>query len=815
MKNVLNGYTLNIEPHEVVDRDIYVETLNNILSDMSSSNIVILKAQSAIGKSALVSKVLNEITSKQKIIRIKTLPINTSDKIDEWEYFKLIFERVNVVFNTYNLSFENYINSFKNKANNKMVLSYIVDHIFENVSQKHIIFPLIYLFASFYFKIGKFDVNRLIEDNSIQSRRIKYQYICYIFSQHKLVLSIDNIQNIDKHSLQDLLNLVNETQDNTTKYIFEYTISELNTDECCDIMANTFATTSISTKVFEVEKLDKSFIVDAVSRHMITPNSNWEFSKDLQEEYEKTNSGNIREMLDYSLHYSKTLERKNNDSQFTLNNILQLPDCAKLLLSFVINANGIISFNILNEIAKNIQLDVQEAKSVLLENLVIEEKDDCYYLSHASLADVWLKNAHLFEIFDNISFKELKKIYLHQISICEKNNQSYNQAWLNLILLYSKYEPNSLTKLFKYIDDDYNKSISPQNAWRYINQMLSVTKEQVMDYRELYFEFIRFCFENELYVEGYSIVEFLLTNDTVDNRSFLILHKAMYLSALDRHEANIAFSEEQLKYCTLHSKEYYNLKLILLSSYRSLHRLEECYKIHKEFLADRTLKNNREWGLFLRLCEMYLDRNISLKYLRKSVYFFEKRGETFQAGKSLISYSYILATQGKLKKALRKINLAQTYLKGKRMGNHMFLVNKAAIRLYSGDFSESVWELLNESEISTVVSFDKLAIIVNKLVWCIENENTERYHLLINAANELLKVEPDHHIHGLVYYNIYYLLKKKNAPNYKVYLQKAEDNKEFCKPIKARLDNTPTPETRFALTKPWHVCFLAYWTFDL
>jgi hypothetical protein len=78
-----------------------------------------------------------------------------------------------------------------------------------------------------------------------------------------------------------------------------------------------------------------------------------------------------------------------------------------------------------------------------------------------------------------------------------------------------------------------------------------------------------------------------------------------------------------------------------------------------------------------------------------------------------------------------------------------------------------------------------------------------------------LEIEPDKHVHGLFYYDSYYLLKNIDENDANKYLVKARELKSFCKPVKARLDNKVTPETRFALTKLWHVCFLAYWTYDL
>lgn len=813
-KNNICGYILNLEPDQIVDRDSYVEQIRNILQDKNTSNILVIVSQTAIGKSSLVNKALNDKDIAQTIIRIRTLPLNNSEKTDEWDFFKKIFETIKGEFvNDNAFSFESYINSFKNKTNNKAITTYIVDNVFNNMSNMHPIVPIIYLSANWYFKLGRFDINYLIDDNSIQSRRIKYQYVKYVLSHKNILIAMDNIQNIDKQSLNDVINLINETKDYGVKYIFEYTISDKQPINYCQLLCDNFSATSVKTELVHLKSLDKKYIVDAISRHLKSVTTDWDFSIKLQEEYEKRNSGNIREMLDFSICYSES--KKDNATEYTFENIMTLPESAKVLLAFVVNCNGVIDRGLLKEIESQIHLDVNEALSMLKSKLIVEDDDLEIKLSHASLADQWNRCDSKFENYNNIAYNTLQKYYNTIIEISKGTTSEYDTAWLNLIQLYSKYDSNKLIEVFKFLDRDCKKVISPQNAWHYIAQMIAVTEDNLSEYLNLYLDFVRFCFESELYNEGYSIVEMLISYKYPTIQNKLILYKAMYLSALDKHDENILYCENIIRNFEINSKEYFNLKLISLSSYRTLGMLDECYKIHKEFVNSSVLKKEYEWGYFLRLCEMYLDRKISPRFLKKSIRHFEKYADFVQAGKSLISYSYIIASQGKLKLAAKKMDLAQVYLKDKRMGNHMFLVNKAAIQLLSGNYKEEVWEMLSEAEITATVPFDKLAIINNKLVWCIENDSLNRHSLLIRGACELLEIEPDFHIHGLIYYNIYYLLKLQNNPECEKYLIKAREMKKYCKPVKARLDNTPTPETKFALTKPWHVCFLAYWTYDL
>ncbi len=812
----MSGYILNIEPNQVVDRDDYIDLIKPIIEKPTHSNIIILKAQSAVGKSAMVDKLLYASSFSQEIIRIRTLPINNSEKVEEWEYLNNLFNAIYKKYNQGHDSFQSYIYALKNKTNNKIILKYIFDVLYEKEikKKKSLLNVLLYVGFLRLFKLGTFDINNLIDDNSIKGNRIKLHYIKYIFQKYRVIISIDNIQNVDQHSLREIENLMNECKDNLPQFVFEYTITDVTTSERCDVLAEYFSATGIPTQVINLEPIKKEYIVDVISKHIVNSTTNWGFNISIQERYEENNNGNIREMIDYGIYINRENKPISiSDNQYSLDNILSLTEQAKQLLSIIICANNSIDKVLLDLIGSKIELDIKNAIEELIDMLVVEIKGNNYVLSHASLADVWFAYPNEFNKYDNVAYACLEKEYLNIINdITQRSNIVYDQAWLNMIQIYSKTKTEKIVSLFEYIDVDYKNLISNENAWKYIQNIIEVTKYDIYRHYNLYKNIIRYCFESELYSQGYNVVEQVMR---VISDDILILYKAMYLSALDEHEKNVKYCENAIKAYSTNSVQYFNLKLISLSSYRSLHKIDKCFKIHKEFINNKFLMNTQEWGYFLRLSEMYLDRNISLKLLKKSVKFFESKEDYIQAGKSLISYSFVLATQGKLKLAKNKIQKAEAYLSEKRMGRHMFLVNNAAIRLLNGDYSEEVWEILNEAEITTVVPFDKLAIITNKLVWCIENKHTHRYDLLIKQALELLNAEPDRHIHGLIYYNIYYLLKERNENGYEIFLKKANQMKSYCKPVKARLEKKPTPETKFALKKPWHVCFLAYWTYDL
>ena len=88
---------------------------------------------------------------------------------------------------------------------------------------------------------------------------------------------------------------------------------------------------------------------------------------------------------------------------------------------------------------------------------------------------------------------------------------------------------------------------------------------------------------------------------------------------------------------------------------------------------------------------------------------------------------------------------------------YVFNINKACIQLLSGDYSDTVWNMLDDVEKCTRMRFDRIAIIINKLVYCIENSKYVKGTYLQNKGLELLETETDKHIHAIFYYNCYLL----------------------------------------------------------
>ena len=136
--------------------------------------------------------------------------------------------------------------------------------------------------------------------------------------------------------------------------------------------------------------------------------------------------------------------------------------------------------------------------------------------------------------------------------------------------------------------------------------------------------------------------------------------------------------------------------------------------------------------------------------------------------------------------------------------------------LLDNDFSEEVWDLLDQSELSAVVPFDKLAILNNKLIWCIENRAFSKADLIVNQISRLFAFEPDKHLHSFMNYNLYLFYSELGViTEAEKFYKRADELKEYCMTLNMRMTQKNDEKRNFLLSKRWHVCFLEYWTFDV
>ena len=232
----------------------------------------------------------------------------------------------------------------------------------------------------------------------------------------------------------------------------------------------------------------------------------------------------------------------------------------------------------------------------------------------------------------------------------------------------------------------------------------------------------------------------------------------------------------------------------------------------------KKIKSLKEYGYILRLKALYLPRNIGKMMINESISFFQNISEETQEAKSRLTYSFYLAICGQLDEAKNELMIAKNILKLSHASMHIIEVNMSAIRLLSNETDNSILEGLKRAEYTSLTAFDKLAVLNNKLVYCILKEDKNMISSIEEKILRLFEKENDKHIKAFMYYNLYYYYKfiEENEEKSMIYYNKAFKLRKHCKTLEARLANRNNIEdgTEFLLTRPFHVCFLSFWRFD-
>ena len=214
--------------------------------------------------------------------------------------------------------------------------------------------------------------------------------------------------------------------------------------------------------------------------------------------------------------------------------------------------------------------------------------------------------------------------------------------------------------------------------------------------------------------------------------------------------------------------------------------------------------------------DIYLPNKKALKYAKQSVELFAKQNNMYQKGKSQITYAKLLAGLGKNKRALNILRQAEESLENHPIRGNILWIDEADILMDQGIHDDQVWDLLQKSEFTAVIPYDKLAIIIVKLAWCYENNQFAKAKLLIERGENIITLEPDHHIHALFYYNAYAVLNKSGEINRsQIYYNKAYALKEYSRYIKARIDRPKTREEKNRIKHPWYIIYLSFWNHDI
>lgn len=804
---------------EIYDR---IDLCNEIISeiqDIDETHAYILYSGTGVGKSSVSKKIAKIIIEKD--LDKDAIQIQSAQDKNTYEGFFLecIFKYIKkfyLIRNNKNKaerkkykksSFHYFIKHQKFSVIKKIIESSVVN-VEDCKNAKTMLFQFLQIL--FHYISIKLNLEKDIEQNNVDSKTM-ISYIKYILKKGDVVLCIENTQNFDKTSLDTLTELLIETKTYRNYFIFEFTLTKnLENLRLLDRIKSELDYSEIDYKTSELKKLEFEYIFKLAKNFYQTINPT------VIVELEKMYTGNIKKIENFLFNYSVQTV-KDDDPTFVL--LQGLSNSQKYILAIIILNNANIEEQLLKKVVNNSNnfyiSNINEDIRYLINDVkLLEQRDKSICIKDTDTIDSWSKNTSNFKKYEALAYKNCEAILLR---IFQNSIDTITQKKMIFLLwqLYNKFDNIKLNNLLEHIDAVIYEILSVEDLIIYLRNLIDTIYPRETSINLLY-KIFDICERHQLIdLECLCIEKIRTILQGNLNEKFLFSYYT-YLLQKEEYQFLLYQINEQEELHTSQSFKYY-IQLFKIVAFVSLNQTVECRKLVNILEIDSFFSLTAQYGYYLRLAEAYDKRNVAIPKVEKSILIFEKNFMNIQAAKSRVSLCFLYSITGNLEKAQEVLDSAEKVLLKNIENKHVFNINKACLCLLKHNYGKDVWAILNESERYANTRFDKIAIIINKLILCIENHDFEKGKYYEKKGLELLELEYNHHLHAIFYYNCYVLYKTMGqAISATKYYNLALDCKEYCDTLKARLENKNEVEdqTTFLLQYPWHVCFVSYWYFD-
>lgn len=811
----------------IYDRVEFCEKIIEMIENSDETSAFILYAQVGVGKSAVCRKIEHIINNNKnkKVIRVSSAQKNNNPQ--EGIFVKNIFKSLVLYFDRkssegnfqtkrkykkYRLS--TYI---RKKEKWSTISRCIIETLGTSVpSLNKTSVPFYVLKFIVNFALLKLGIAKEIKDDSLYDYKLICDYIRYVLDSGNIILNIDNIQNFDRVSLDYFLECLIDTKDKNNFMLLEFTLlSNHSNFGMLNTIKKELTNADIFTYTMKLENLEISNVIKFAQNYCNSKDDYFETA--IRNNYERFYKGNLKKVEDFASLYCEDISLEINPSLERLKN---LSSNRKYILAIVIINNAVIKTKTLryiiqntsNEFMINFETDVIE---FCKEQEFIEQADDVIKIMHSNTVDVWYENINIFKKYELVAYRNCQKIYNRILRNELFHTLSKKECLLLLFQLYNKFEIDKINGILFQIDEIIYDFLSVDDLYKYLRKIIDSINHSkaVLDYL---YKIMDICIRFQMYdMEGYCLLKISdMMNNTFSEKYNFYLYTKMFQGEEYEELLELIYKNNQLST----SREFQSYSILFeIATRRALNHSEKCSEAVRRAETDKNFQDTVHYAYFLRLAEAYDKRNIAIPKVEQSIVLFQNANLPVQVAKSQVSLAFLYAITGNVDSAKNVLDSAEKVLLKNIENKYVFQINMACIQLLRGDYSEATWELLDSVEKCTRMKFDRIAITINKIIWCIENSNFVRGNYLVKKGLELLDSESDRHLHAIFYYNCYVLSKASgDLAKQQNFYNLAYKNRHYCETLTARLEGKDevADNTTFLLSLPWHVCFVSYWYFD-
>ena len=813
----------------IYDREEVCDKILEVLDYSNETSVFMVYAYAGVGKSAVSKKIKNILNDDSKKMICVVLPQDNKN-IQEGAFIRAIFKYTRKYFdkNVQNgnlkekFRFGKYTFAYFLRKQEKYssIIQCLHDNMdivdgFVSAENKPNVYTSSMRFFLSYLLI-KIGVSKSLIDNISNNYRLMCNYLKYVLDQEDIIINIDNIQNFDNLSLNFFLELLMDTKEHKNFFLLEFTLLLDNSNyETLENLKREFKNAEISVTDFKLENLDMKNVLKLARNNCKTYDKM--FDSVVKYHFKKLYNGNLKKIEYLANMYSK-------DASYGTNPIYEkmkaLSSSQKYILAIIIINNSIINQNTLKYIINNSNVDfiIDYEKDVINfcndSEFICQEHDEICIV-HSSFVDTWYENINVFKVYELNAYNNCHKIYRRILNNKLFHSISKQECLLLLFQLYGKFEISRLSEVLLYIDDIIYDFLSVDELYNYLHKLIDAIEcsDNAIDFL---YKITDICIKFQMYdLEAYCLkkIQSIIGNEFNEKYCF---YQYTRLFQGEEYEALLELIKSNYEYKLSETFRTYSILFEIVAN-RALNNIEHYHKLVDDLTSSKIFNNTVQQAYFFRLAEAYEERDLAIPKVEKSIELFNKANLPLQSAKAQVSLAFLYAITGNIAKAKKELSSSEDLLLNNIANKYIFNINKACIYLLSGNFGNHIWLLLDEAEKCVRMKADKIAVIINKIIWCIENHDYNKGTYLQNKGMELLDTECDKHLHAIFYYNCYVLNKSMNNLEKQTYFYNlAVANKRFCKTLTARLngEDVVSDNTTFLLSKPWHVCFVSFWYID-
>ncbi len=661
-----------------------------------------------------------------------------------------------------------------------------------------------------------------------QFNRYAGNYLKFISKNTKVLINIENIQNIDSSSFDILFNIAKETKRNY--FLLEYTVAN-DVSWQLNEFVNELKKKSLEVKTpLEIEKLNDDDFLKVLTRY---PKSYENFILQMY----NNGDGNLRSIIDFEIETEKygwnnlaklqKLNQKYTLEVFAQNNISNLTNNELQILCLISIHGEKVDIQLLKKIIfdNNIIINVDRVINLLDKNRLIDILDKTYIIISHDRISTYINNDVNLVKERQLSIKLWKTLYE---ALQNRDNDflipKTEIVYYLVYFVFLQENEMEVIKIFDKIDFLTQNSLSSTRIIEFFKNIIE--KLSFSENKKLL---------DKLIIKLVEILENLSFSDEalnflnkVNNKNEVFyIYKAMLLEELSLPKEAIQLLNEIDEIIKKNENYQVFSDLIKFASLRSMNEYQKCKELFYEMRKNDIYRQMFEYGYILRSAGSALPDKDSIYYLEQSVEYFNNQNAPIQEAYSKIELALAYSGIQNNVKAKKELLEAKELLNNKVTERHTVQNNLAVVEmLLDGNFSEAYTNLANAERMANV-AFDKLSVYINKLIClcCIKGSDSSEILYCIGEINYICESDKpaDMEIRRIAYHNIalYYKIENHKEECEK-YLYKLSDlSKQYNKTNLINFNyNTSFEETNLTSFKtikelPFYPSMLSHWHIEI